>query len=47
MQIADFGMSRELANTSCYVSTGGKVPVKWLAPEVGNSVYFVPMIQMP
>ena len=34
MQIADFGMSRELMDESYYVSHGGKVPVKWTAPEV-------------
>ena len=34
MQIADFGMSRDLADESYYVSHGGKIPVKWTAPEV-------------
>ena len=33
-QIADFGMSRDLADESYYVSHGGKIPVKWTAPEV-------------
>ena len=33
-QIADFGMSRDLADTDYYVSHGGKVPVKWTASEV-------------
>ena len=33
-QIADFGMSRELALSDYYVSHGGKIPVKWTAPEV-------------
>ena len=33
-QIADFGMSRDLMDESCYVSHGGKIPVKWTAPEV-------------
>ena len=32
-QIADFGLSRDLANEDYYVSEGGKVPVKWTAPE--------------
>ena len=32
-QIADFGLSRDLANEDYYVSEGGKVPVKWEAPE--------------
>ena len=33
MQVADFGMSRDLADETYYVSQGGKVPVKWTAPE--------------
>ena len=33
-QIADFGMSRDLANENYYRSHGGKIPVKWTAPEV-------------
>ena len=32
-QIADFGMSRALKDTDYYVSRGGKIPVKWTAPE--------------
>ena len=32
-QIADFGMSRALQDTDYYVSRGGKIPVKWTAPE--------------
>ena len=32
-QIADFGMSRDLADQNYYVSRGGEVPVKWTAPE--------------
>ncbi|KAL5486847.1 hypothetical protein EMCRGX_G019382 [Ephydatia muelleri] len=32
-QIADFGLSRDLANENYYVSTGGMVPLKWTAPE--------------
>ena len=27
-------MSRDLEDTNYYVSQGGKVPVKWTAPEV-------------
>ena len=34
MKIADFGMSRDLANENYYVSYGGKIPIKWTAPEV-------------
>ncbi len=33
-QISDFGMSRNLQDADYYVSQGGKVPVKWTAPEV-------------
>ena len=33
-QIADFGMSRDLADETYYISRGGKIPVKWTAPEV-------------
>ena len=32
-QIADFGMSRDLADENYYISHGGKIPVKWTAPE--------------
>ena len=32
-QIGDFGMSRDLADETYYVSQGGKIPVKWTAPE--------------
>ena len=32
-QVADFGMSRDLEDESYYVSQGGKIPVKWTAPE--------------
>ena len=32
-QVADFGMSRALQDTDYYVSRGGKIPVKWTAPE--------------
>ena len=32
-QIADFGLSRDLQHDNFYVSHGGKVPVKWTAPE--------------
>ena len=33
VQIADFGMSRALLDTDYYISRGGKIPVKWTAPE--------------
>ena len=32
-QIADFGMSHALHDAEYYVSRGGKIPVKWTAPE--------------
>ena len=34
MQIGDFGMSRDLEDENYYISHGGKIPVKWTAPEV-------------
>ena len=34
MQIADFGMARDVGDDVYYITTGGKVPVKWTAPEV-------------
>ena len=36
MQIGDFGMARDLMDDSYYMSAtkGGKIPVKWTAPEV-------------
>ena len=32
-QVADFGLSRDLADENYYVSRGGLIPVKWTAPE--------------
>ncbi|XP_064394623.1 uncharacterized protein LOC135341873 isoform X2 [Halichondria panicea] len=32
-KIADFGLSRDLEDEEYYVSNGGKIPVKWTAPE--------------
>ncbi|XP_065899833.1 uncharacterized protein [Dysidea avara] len=32
-KIADFGMSRDLLNDNYYITSGGKIPVKWTAPE--------------
>ena len=34
MQIADFGMSRDLKDDKCYTSSGGLIPIKWTAIEV-------------
>ena len=33
IEVADFGMSRDLADETYYVSRGSKIPVKWTAPE--------------
>ena len=33
LKIADFGMSRDLADEDIYVSHGGVIPVRWTAPE--------------
>ena len=35
MQIANFGMARDVTEVTHCVYTEGKVPVKWMAPEVG------------
>ena len=32
-QIGDFGMARDLMDDTYYTSSGGKIPVKWTAPE--------------
>ena len=37
MQIADFGMSRDLDDEDYYMSQGGMIPIKWTAPEVIKS----------
>jgi len=34
LQIADFGMARDMTDEDYYVASGGKIPVKWTAPEV-------------
>ena len=33
IQIADFGLSRDLADETYYISSGGMVPIRWTAPE--------------
>ncbi|XP_065899301.1 uncharacterized protein [Dysidea avara] len=35
-KIADFGMSRNLLDENYYITSGGKIPVKWTAPEALN-----------
>ena len=32
-QISDFGMARNLIEDDYYMSQGGKIPLKWTAPE--------------
>ena len=32
-QIADFGMSRDLAENPYYETKGGRIPLRWTAPE--------------
>jgi serine/threonine protein kinase len=32
-KVSDFGMSRESADDSYYISRGGALPVRWTAPE--------------
>ena len=34
LQIGDFGMSHDLLDENYYITSGGKTPVKWTAPEV-------------
>ena len=36
IQIADFGMARDVTDDIYYVASGGKIPVKWTAPEVAD-----------
>ena len=38
-QIGDFGMSRDLEDNHYYITHGGKIPVKWTAPEVQCAGY--------
>ena len=38
LQIADFGMSRDLLDENYYITSGGKIPVKWTAPEVCSCI---------
>ena len=37
VQIADFGMSLDLADGKYYISDGGTIPIRWTAPE---AVYY-------
>ena len=38
VQIADFGMARDVTDDTYHVSTGGKIPVRWTAPEVDMNI---------
>ena len=44
LQISDFGMARDLEESNYYISHGGKIPVKWTAPEV--EIPFVSHLQV-
>ena len=43
MQISDFGMARDLMDNTYYMaqSKGGKIPVKWTAPEVSLKLFSI------
>ena len=36
VQIADFGMARDVADDNYYIIKGGKIPIKWTPPEVSQ-----------
>lgn len=36
LQIADFGVAHDLVDNDYYLANGGKIPVKWTAPEVSS-----------
>ncbi|XP_065833056.1 ephrin type-A receptor 4-A-like isoform X2 [Oscarella lobularis] len=35
-KIGDFGMARDLADDTYYVTSGGKIPIRWTSPEALN-----------
>ena len=41
VQIGDFGMARDLMNENYYIpkAKGGKIPIRWTAPEVAIYSY--------
>ena len=41
IQIGDFGMARDLLNENYYIpkAKGGKIPIRWTAPEVDSYSY--------
>lgn len=42
LQVADFGMARDLMEADYYVSNGGEIPVKWTALEVSEGPVHIP-----
>ena len=45
MQIGDFGMARDLMDDTYYTSKGGgKIPIKWTAPEVIQNIIFLKIL---
>ena len=46
VQVADFGLSKDLQEGIYYMSRGGKIPVKWTAPEVLRAMHHV-VLMMP
>ncbi len=41
LQIADFGMARDLMDDTYYTASGGKIPIKWTAPEVSVQMVYI------
>lgn len=40
LQVADFGLSKEIDNSSDYfISDGGKIPIRWTSPEAIQQRY--------
>jgi len=39
LQIADFGMACDVTDDNFYLASGGKVSIKWTAPEVYSYNY--------
>ena len=35
-QIADFGMARDVGDDNYYITSGGKIPLKWTSLEVSE-----------
>ena len=40
-QIADFGMSRVVTSDPYYITSGGRIPVMWTAPEVKKITHII------